>query len=87
MDSLSSIITDNNLTTNVSSLPAIERKLIFTFPCQAILDSFYLHSQLPASAIPGSASGCLALGLGAMDGPGPQGGAAGINAPYDKSIM
>ncbi len=44
-------------------LPAVERKLIFYF-----LDSFYLHAQTTAFAIPGSASGCLALGLGAMDG-------------------
>ncbi len=30
--------------------------------------------------------GVFALGIGAMDGPGPQGCAAGIKAPYDKSI-
>ncbi len=29
--------------------------------------------------------GVFALGLGAMDGPGPQGGAAGIKAQYKKT--
>ena len=85
---LSPFITNLYLTTNASfSHPAQDKFIFLLFPCQVNLDSFYLHSNLTAFAIPGSASGCLALGLGAMDGPGPQGGAAGIKAPYDKSIM
>ena len=62
------------------------RFIFLLFHHQANVDSFTFAYHPTAFAIPGSASGCLALGLGAMDGPGPQGGAAGIKAPYNNSI-